>query len=82
MMSGKGCKSNRKHTPITSEAQQGKFGSELVRRRVGKESRMSGITTKELESHLHESKGKNLPKRAKHYDGASHRAGGYKAKRG
>ena len=64
-MPGKGCKSKRKHTPIVSEAQQGKFGAELARRRAGKESRMKGITTAELESHLHESKGKNLPKRKK-----------------
>lgn len=53
----------RKHTPIVSEAQQGKFGSELARRRAGKDRRMRGITTEELESHLEESKGKNLPKR-------------------
>lgn len=56
---------HRKHTPITSEAQQGKFGAELRRRRKGKKRLMGGITTKELESHLHESKGKNLPKRKK-----------------
>lgn len=55
---------DRKHTPIASEAQQGLFGAELARRRAGKKSRMKGITTAELESHLHESKGKNLPKRA------------------
>ena len=59
-MSGK-C--GRKHTPITSQAQRGKFGAELARRRSGKESRMKGITTKELISHLHESAGKKLPKR-------------------
>ena len=70
-MPGKGCKSSkdcsgssRAHTPITSEAQQGMFGAQLSRRRKGKQSRMKGITTKELESHLHESKGKNLPGRA------------------
>ena len=55
--------SKRKHTPITSEAEQGLFGSELARRRSGKEGRMPGITTTELEGHLHESAGKNLPKR-------------------
>ena len=53
---------SRKHTPITSEKQRGLFGAELARRRAGKESRMKGITTSELERHLHESKGKNLPK--------------------
>lgn len=65
-MTTKAChKSGRKHTPITSEAQRGKMGAELARRRAGKASRMPGITTAELESHLHESKGKNLPKRAR-----------------
>ena len=59
------CKSDRKHTPIVSEKQRGMFGAELARRRKGKKSRMSGITTEELESHLHESKGKKLPVRSK-----------------
>ena len=58
-------KKARPHTPITSKKQQGLFGAELARRRKGKESRVPGITTKELESHLEESGGKNLPKRAK-----------------
>ena len=62
-MSGK-C-SGRKHTPITSEAQRGMFGAELKRRRSGKEGRMKGITTEELRSHLHETKGKNLPEYSK-----------------
>lgn len=56
---------HRKHTPITSQAQQGKFGAELARRRAGKARRMQGITTEELESHLRESKDKKLPARAK-----------------
>lgn len=55
----------RKHTPITSKAQRGKFGAELSRRRQGKSPRMKGITTRELEGHLHESGGKKLPKRKK-----------------
>lgn len=59
------CK-HRKHTPITSKAQRGLFGSELARRRAGKARRMAGITTKELESHLKESKGKKLLARAKY----------------
>ena len=42
---------------------EGKFGSELARRRAGKQSRMKGITTAELRSHLKESKGKKLPKK-------------------
>jgi len=54
---------HKKHTPITSEAQQGKFGAELARRRAGKARRMKSITTKELEQHLRESKGKKLPAR-------------------
>ena len=57
--------SGRKHTPITSQAQQGMFGAELRRRRTGKKGRMPGITSAELESHLHESAGKNLPQYAK-----------------
>lgn len=56
---------HRKHTPITSKKQRGLFGAELARRRAGKQRRMSGITTAELESHLRESKGKKLPKKAK-----------------
>ena len=64
-MSTRACKSSRAHTPITSQKQQGKFGAELHRRREGEEPRMPGITTKELESHLHESAGKDLPKKAK-----------------
>jgi len=63
-MTGPGC-SGRKHTPITSKKQRGLFGAELARRRAGKKGVMSGITTKELESHLHESKGKKLPARKK-----------------
>jgi hypothetical protein len=64
-MSGRACKSSRKHTPITSEAQQGLMGSELARRREGKAPQMKGMTTEELRSHLKESKGKHLPKRVK-----------------
>lgn len=63
-MPGKGCK-HRKHTPIVSEAQRGKFGAELARRRAGKKSRMPSITTAELRSHLKETKGKNLPERSR-----------------
>jgi len=58
-------KSGRKHTPITSEAQRGKFGAELARREAGKKGRMPGITTQELKSHLHEAKGKDLPARSR-----------------
>lgn len=61
-MPGKHC-GGKPHTPIVSKAQRGKSGAELGRRRAGKSSRMKGITTKELESHLHESKGKKLPKK-------------------
>lgn len=64
-MPGKGCKSTRKHTPITSKAQRGLFGAELARRKAGKKPRMSGITKKELRSHLKESAGKKLPARKK-----------------
>jgi hypothetical protein len=44
----------RKHTPITTKRQMGKFGAELRRRREGKKRQMKGITTKELISHLEE----------------------------
>lgn len=59
-MTTKSC-GHRKHTPIISKKQRGLFGAELARRRAGKTSRMKGITTKELGSHLRESKGKKLP---------------------
>lgn len=66
-MSKKDCSgSTRKHTPIVSKAQRGKFGAELARRESGEKGTMPGITIKELKSHLHESKGKSLPKRSKH----------------
>jgi len=52
---------NRKHTPIVSEAQQGMMGAELERRKEGKKPKMSSMTTADLESHLHESAGKDLP---------------------
>ena len=53
------------HTPIVSKAQRGLMGAELGRHRAGKQTRMKGITTAELEGHLRESKGKKLPKKAK-----------------
>jgi len=55
----------RKHTPITSKAQQGLFGAEYARRKAGEKGKMEGISTEELRSHLKESKGKKLAKRAK-----------------
>lgn len=58
-------KCTRPHTEITSEAQRGKFGAELARRRAGKKPRMPSITTEELEAHLREAGGKNLPERSK-----------------
>lgn len=66
-MPGKNCGKGktRAHTPITSKAQQGMMGAELGRRRAGKKGKMSSMTTAELESHLRESKGKNLPARAR-----------------
>ena len=56
---------HRKHTPITSKAQQGLFGAELGRRKKGLKRRMKGITTGELRGHLKESGGKKLPERKK-----------------
>ena len=58
-------KKHERHTPIVSEKQRGLFGAELARRRAGKARRMPDITTKELEEHLRESKGKKLPPKAK-----------------
>jgi hypothetical protein len=55
----------KRHTPIVSEAQRGKFGAELRRRKLGLTPRMPSITTEELERHLRESKGKKLPQRVK-----------------
>lgn len=66
-MTYEGCgSSHRKHTPITSKAQQGLFGAELARRRKGFKGRMNGITTEELRGHLKESAGKSLPEKAFH----------------
>lgn len=63
-MTTPGCRhSGRKHTPIVSRAQRGLFGAELARRKAGKKSRMEGITSAELRSHLKESSGKRLPGR-------------------
>jgi len=57
--------STRKHTPIVSQKQRGLFGAEYTRRKKGLKGRMKGITKAELRSHLKESKGKKLAKRAK-----------------
>ena len=51
------------HTPIVSRKQQRMFGAELYRRRKGRRRRMQSITTAELESHLRESRGRDLPER-------------------
>lgn len=60
------CKKTKKaHTPITSKRQRGLFGAEYARRKAGKKGRMKGITRAELRSHLKESKGKKLVKRAR-----------------
>jgi len=64
MTTAKCKKSDRKHTPITSEAQQGFFGAELRRKREGKQTKTK-MSEAELERHLHESAGKKLPKRKK-----------------
>lgn len=53
----------RKHTPITTEWQRGKFGRELGLREQGKRREMKGITTEELRRHLREAGGKKLPER-------------------
>lgn len=62
-MPGKGCGKggHRKHTPIVSEKQRGFMGAELARKRAG-EAGKTDMSKAELERHLHESKGKDLPK--------------------
>lgn len=62
----RGKEKHKKHTPIVSEKQRGLFGAELARRRAGEVGKMAGITTKELEEHLEESRGKKLPKQSKY----------------
>lgn len=63
-MTTKSC-GKKRHTPIVSKKQRGLFGAEYGRRKRGVSPRMKGITTKELKSHLRESKGKKLPKKSK-----------------
>jgi hypothetical protein len=61
-MPGVGCKkSGRKHTPIVSKAQQRLFGAVAG----GKSTKATGLTKKEAKRHLRESRGKNLPERAR-----------------
>jgi hypothetical protein len=55
-----GCHSDRKHTPIVSKKQRGFFGAELARAKAGR-NRKTDMPIAELERHLHEAKGKNLP---------------------
>lgn len=57
-------KHDRKHTPITTEAQQGLMGADLARLRAGKKTK-TGMSEADLVSHLKESAGKDLPERAK-----------------
>ena len=65
-MTTKACVASKKrHTPIVSKKQRGLFGAEYKRRKEGKKSKIPSITTEELKSHLKESKGKKLPKKAK-----------------
>lgn len=61
---------HKEHTPITSEAQQGLMGADLARRRAGKKTKLPGMTTAELRSHLKESGGKDLPEKAKKHGSA------------
>ncbi len=64
-MPGKGCKKGgRKHTPITSEKQRGLMGADYARAKRGEKTR-TGMSKAELRRHLKESKGKNLPAKAK-----------------
>jgi len=56
-------KGHKKHTPITSEKERGLFGADLRRKREGLKT-VTGMSEADLVSHLHESKGKNLPLKA------------------
>jgi hypothetical protein len=56
-------KSKRKHTPITSQKEQGLFGADLRRKRAG-EKTVTGMSEADLVSHLEESKGRDLPLKA------------------
>lgn len=61
-MSGEECGKggHKTHTPIVSKKQRGFFGSELARKRAGKETKTE-MSEAELSRHLKESKGKKLP---------------------
>lgn len=63
-MPGKGCikRSGRKHTPIVSQKQSGFMGAEYGRRKKGLRPRIESMSEAELARHLHEVKGKSLPK--------------------
>ena len=54
----------RKHTPITSKAQQGFMGAELARKRAGKRGK-TDMSEVELSRHLKESGGKKLKRKVK-----------------
>jgi len=69
---------HRKHTEITSEAQQGLMGADLARLRAGEKTK-TGMSEADLVAHLEESKGKDLPKRAKKSHSANE--GGFLASR-
>jgi hypothetical protein len=73
---------HRAHTPIVSQAETRFFGRELSEKEAGDGSR-SDMSVAEIERHLEERRGKDLPEKVKGggWDGASHRAGGYRAKR-
>lgn len=64
-MTTKACKAKgKRHTPIVSEKQRGFFGAELARKRAGRVTK-TNMPEEELARHLHEAKGKNLPKKSK-----------------
>jgi len=58
-MPGKGCKTDRKHTPIVSQAQRRLFGAVAS----GQKTKATTLTKAEAKRHLKEVKGKKLPKR-------------------
>jgi len=62
---------DRKHTPLTSESEQGLYGAAYAAKKAGKPKpdyvpeSIWELSLEVLKMHLEESKGKNLPKHVK-----------------
>lgn len=61
----------RKHTPLTSKAEEGFYGAAYAAKKAGKKApsyvprSIMKISKDVLEMHLHEAKGKDLPKKVR-----------------